>query len=151
MEEPFVQHLGRVIIDEFGADFLQIVAFGDKRARMRQRDAVDIIHDDHVFGTQVHIWFRAVHIGESRAEPLEFLQVACLDQKVRLRFEGVPQFFDDALEVDDLRVVHDFRGAPGNGAHDGHVLRHGFTHARTLDFDGHILPGHEGRAMYLRE
>ena len=151
MEESLVQHLSGIIIDKLGADFLEIIAFGDKRARVRQRDAVNVIHDDNMLGAQVHIRFRAVHIREVRAESFEFLQVARLEQEIRFRFEGVPQLFDDTLEVDDLRIVHDFRCALGDGAHDGHVLRHGFAHARTLHFDSHVFAGQQGRAMHLRE
>ena len=151
MEEAFVKHLRGVIVDQFGADFLQIVARFDELIRMRDGNAFDVVHDHHVFGAQVGVWLRAVHVFVVLAESFEFRQISRFDHEVGFGFEGVPQFFDHAGEIDHLGAGHGFGGYSCDGAHDGHILCHGFAHARALHFDGHIFSGSEFRTMHLRE
>ena len=151
MEETFVKHLRGVIVDQFGADFLQIVARFDKFVGMRDGNALDVIHDHHMFGAQFRVGLRTVHIFVAFAESFEFRQIPRFDQEVRFRFEGVPQFLDHAGEIDHLRAAHGFGGDSCNGAHDGHILCHGFAHSRPLYFDGHVLAGGKFRAMHLRK
>ena len=96
VEEAVVENLRGVIVDELGADLLQVITgVGDG-------DAVDVLHDHHMLGAQFGVRRRAVHVFESGGETLEFGEVAGLDQKVSLRFEGVPQLLDHALQVHDL-------------------------------------------------
>ncbi len=151
VEESFVEHLRGVVVDQFGADLLEVVAGLHQPVGVGDGDALHIVHHDYVFGAQVRIGLRAVHVPVSFAEPFEFRQIARFDEEVGFRFEGVPQLLDHAGEVDHLRAAHGFRGEPRDGAHDGHILRHGFAHARALHLDRHVLAGAQFRAMHLRE
>ena len=149
MEEAFVKHLRGVVVHKFGADLLQIVARFDKFVGMRNGDALHIVHDHNMLGTQFRVGLRAVHVFVAFAESFEFRQIAGFNQKVGFRFEGVPQFLDHAGEIDHLRAVHGFGGYSCDGAHDGHILCHGFAHSRPLYFYGHVLAGGKFRAMHL--
>ena len=151
VEEAFVEHLRGVVVHQFGADLLQVVAGRDELVRVGHGDAFDVVHDHHVLGAEFRIRFRAVHVLVAFAESFEFRQIAGFDEEVGFGFEGVPQLFDHAGEVHHLRAVHGSGGDFGDGAHDGHVLRHGFAHARPLHFDGHVLAGGEFGAMHLRQ
>ena len=102
VEEAVVENLRGVIVDELGADLLQVITSIDEPARVGDGDAVDVLHDHHMLGAQFGVRRRAVHVFESGGETLEFGEIAGLDQKVSLRFEGVPQLLDHALQVHDL-------------------------------------------------
>ena len=50
VEEAFVEYLRGVVVHEFGADFLQVVAGCKQLVRMGDGDAFHVVHDHHVFG-----------------------------------------------------------------------------------------------------
>ena len=115
MEETVVQHLRRIVVDQLGADFLEVIPGFDQLIGMGDGDALDVIHDDHVLGAQIHVRFRAVHIPIGFAEALELAEVTRLHQKIRLGFERIPQFLDHAGQVHHLRAAHGFGGDSRDG------------------------------------
>ena len=116
---------------------------------MRDGDALHIVHHDHMLGAQVNVWLRAIHVLVPFAETVEFAQVPRFHQEVGFGFERVPQLFDHTGQVHHLCAVHGPCGHFGDGTHDGHILRHGFAHARTLHLDGHVFARRQLRTMHL--
>ena len=151
VEETGVQHLRGVVVDELGADLLEVVARLDQLLRVGYGDAVNVVHDDHMLGAQLHVGLRAVHVPVRLAEAFEFAEVARLDQEVGLGFEGVPQLLDHAAQIHHLRAGHHFGRGLGDSAHDGHVLRHDLAHAGALHLHRHVLAGQQFGPVHLRQ
>ena len=62
MEEALVQNLRGVIVDQLGANLLQIVAGREQLLGVRDGNAVDVIHHHHMLGAQLRVGRRAIHV-----------------------------------------------------------------------------------------
>ena len=53
MEKAVIEHLRRIVLDDRGANLLQVVTLGHQALGIGDRDAVDVIHDHDMLGTQI--------------------------------------------------------------------------------------------------
>ena len=151
MEKPVLQYLLGIVLEHLVADLIKIVTLFKKLVRIADGDAVNILHDEHLFATVLHVGLRCTHIDDVGIEPIEFIEVARFIQKVGLFEEGDPQLLDHIAQIDHLSVLHIMRKATGKAAHHIDILCHGGTHARTLHLNGNLLARGERCAMNLRQ
>ena len=146
-----VKHLRGIVVQDFLADFLQVVACGAQLVEVADGNAVDVFHNQDVFAAQLGIHLRAGNIVDVFVRQREFLQIGRFSLEVGFLQERCPQFLDHIAHVKHLVVFHDARGLPRNDAHDVDVLRHGGANARPLDFHRNNAAVGQARLVHLRQ
>ena len=151
MEKAVVEHLRRVVLDNRGTDLFQVIALGHQAFRIGDRNAVDVVHNHHVFGAQVQIGFGARHAMNALMELVEVVEVFGLGQKVGLLAKRGPQLLDYAVQVNELIGVDELGNDTHHRADDIDVLCHNLLRTGALHLDGHVLARHQTSAVHLRE
>ena len=105
VEKPFVEDLRCIVVNEFCADLIGVIAFIFQQAKMRYRRPLDIIHNHNMLRAQPHIRPRAVHICIAFSKIPELLQVFSLDHKISRRLESIPQLINYAHKINDLGIL----------------------------------------------
>ena len=151
MEKAIVEHLRRVVLDNRGANLLQVVTLGHQALGIGDRDAIDVIHDHDMLGTQIQVGLGARNAADALMELIEVVEVLGLGQKVGLLAKRGPQLLDDGVQVNELVGVDELGDDAHHRADDVDVLRHDLLRAGTLHLDGHVLARHQTGAVHLRK
>ena len=97
MEKAIVEYLRRVVLDNRRANLFQVIALGHQALGIGNRNAVNVVHDHHVFGAKIQVGLRTRHAMDALMELIEIVEVFGLSQKVGLLAKRGPQFLDDGM------------------------------------------------------
>ena len=151
MEEPVIEDLRGVVVEDLLADLLEVVARIPQTVGRQDGNAVDVFHDQHVLAAQLGMHFRAIDEGDALVQTREFLEVSGFALEVRLLEERGPQLLHHVAQVEHLVVLHEARRLARHHAHDVDVERHGGLHAGPLDLHRHDIAIREARLVHLRK
>ena len=91
MEEPVIEDLRGVVVEDLLADLLEVVARIPQTVGRQDGNAVDVFHDQHVLAAEFRVHVRAVDKRHILVQPRELLEVRRLALEVRLLEERGPQ------------------------------------------------------------
>ena len=136
MEEAMIKNLRGVVVQQLFADFRQIITSSKQLVAMRDVDAFDILHDQHVLARILGVHVRRVDENAVFVQLLERLEVLGLAAEIGFLDEGVPHLLDNLFEVDHRIALGESAHLVRKTAHDVDILRHGELNAGALDFHG---------------
>ena len=152
VKEPMVENLRGVVVEQLLADFGQVISVVDEFLRITNRNAVDVLHDEHFLGAILRIWLETMEEGDIFVELGEFGEVLGLLVEVGFLEEGLPELLDNIAQVDDLIVLHEALRVLCQRTHHVDVLCHGDAHAWALDLDSDLFAAFaQDRTVYLCE